>query len=91
MNGFEYVLGTPYPLGGMSSRSQKPAPATLGDLKDQEVDVLARCNSCGHNAVLALGVLSRSSEPNTRSRLLGRPYGARSAAQGRLRRDLIGL
>ena len=41
----------------MSSRSQKPAPATLGHLKDQDVDVLARCNSCGHNAVLALGVL----------------------------------
>ena len=41
----------------MSSRSRKPAPATLGHLKDQDVDVLARCNSCGHNAVLALGML----------------------------------
>ena len=41
----------------MSSRLQKPAPATLGHLKDQDVDVLARCNSCGHNAVLELGVL----------------------------------
>ena len=41
----------------MSSRSQKPAPANLGNLEDQDVDVLARCNSCGHNAVLALGAL----------------------------------
>ena len=36
--------------GEMSSRSRKPAPATLGHLKDQDVDVLTRRNSCGDNA-----------------------------------------
>ena len=41
----------------MSDRPQKPSPATLGNLKDQELDVLAWCNACGHNAVLALGPL----------------------------------
>ena len=41
----------------MPKRSLKPTPATLRHLTDQKLDVLAWCNSCDQNAVLALGVL----------------------------------
>ena len=50
------ALGTPHPWGEMSSRSEKLAQPLPGTSRTRDVDVLARCNACGHVAVLAPGV-----------------------------------